>query len=158
MEVLIKKVIEVTREGLTSRTVRLWNPGALNHKLQHRIASIELSDEYTRIDFIYRASHRYINGGWIQMDRNAYISPVGSSTKYKLIQAINIPIAPIKHYFNREGEFHTYTLIFPALPANTEKIDIIEKEAPGTYFNFYGVDFSKWMTIPHPAYSGSSRN
>ena len=158
MEVFIEKMTEVTREEDTSRTVKWWNPGALNHWRQHRIASIELTDEYTRIDFIYRAPHHYYNGGWIQMDRNAYISPVGSSTKYRLIQAINIPIAPTKHYFKRKGEFHTYTLIYPALPRNTQKIDIIEKEAPGTYFNFYGVDFSNWMTVPHPAYVGSCVN
>jgi hypothetical protein len=158
MEVFIEKMIEVTRDADTSRTEKLWNPGALNHKLQHRLASIELTDEHTRIDFIYRASCYYINGGWIQMDGNAYITPVGSGIKYRLLQAVNIPIAPLKHYFKRKGEFHTYTLIFPALPVNTQKIDIIEKEAPGTYFNFYGVDFSQWMTIPHPAYAGTCNN
>ena len=158
MEVLIEKLIEVTRETGTSRIVKLWNPGALDHKLGHRMAGIELTDEYTRIDFIYRSPDHYINGGWIQMEGTAYISPVGSGMKYRLVQAINIPITPIKHYFKREGEFHTYTLIFPALPTSTEKIDIIEKEAPGSYFNFYGVDFSKWMTVPHPAYAGSCNN
>jgi hypothetical protein len=158
MEVLIEKLIEVIRETGTPRIVKLWNPGALDHKLHHRMASIERTDEHTRIDFIYRAPDCYINGGWIQMEGTAYISPVGSGTKYSLIQAINIPIAPVKHYFKRKGEFHTYTLIFPALPAATQKIDIIEKEAPGTYFNFYGVDFSKWMSVPHPAYAGSCNN
>jgi len=158
MEVKIEKIIEVTRETKTSKTIKLWNPGALDHRLQLRLASIETSDECTRIDFIYRAPDHYYNGGWIQMEGTAYISPVGSGTKYRLVQAINIPITPLKHYFKRKGEFHTYTLIFPALPANTEKIDIIEKEAPGTYFNFYGIDFSKWMTVPHPAYMGSNNN
>lgn len=108
------------------------------------------SNEYTIIDFIYRSSDLYENGGWIQMDKNAYISPVGSIMKYKLIHAIGIPIAPLKHCFKRKGEFHSYSLIFPALPAGTFKIDIIEKEAPGTYFNFYGIEYSKWITIPHP--------
>ena len=55
MEVLIEKLIEVTRETGTSRIVKLWNPGALDHKLGHRMAGIELTDEYTRIDFIYRS-------------------------------------------------------------------------------------------------------
>ena len=37
-------------------------------------------------------------------------------------------------------------------------IDIIEKEAPGTYFNFYNIDFSTWMTIPHAGDQVMSNN
>lgn len=138
--------------------VRLYNPDAMDFTKEHRIKSIEATDNYTRIDFIYRSSHLYVNGGWIQMDAGAYIQPVNSNSKYGLIKAIGIPIAPQKHYFKRQGEFHTYTLIFPALPKNTRQIDIIEKEAPGTYFNFYGVDYSNWMTVAHPTDLPMSKN
>jgi hypothetical protein len=93
----------------------------------------------------------YVNGGWIQMESGVFIQPANSSQKYGLVKAIGIPIAPMKHYFNRPGEHYTYTLIFPALPKNTMKINIIEKEAPGNFFNFYGIDYSNWMTVPHPA-------
>ena len=151
MEVKIEKIIEVTRETKTSKTIKLWNPGALDHRLQLRLASIETSDECTRIDFIYRAPDHYYNGGWIQMEGTAYISPVGSGTKYRLVQAINIPITPLKHYFKRKGEFHTYTLIYPGLPKSTRKIHIIERIAPGNYFNFFNVDYANWLTIAHPA-------
>jgi hypothetical protein len=92
------------------------------------------------------------------MERNAYISPVGSNTKYRLLRAIGIPIKPRKHYFKKEGEFHTYSLIYPALPLETTSINIIEKEAPGTYFNFYGIDYSKWITVPHPMDVSKSKN
>ena len=108
-----------------------------NYTASHTVKCIECTDEYTRIDFIYKAPTHYINGGWVQMDRNCFIRRVGCETRYTLIQAINIPISPTKHYFNRSGEYLRYTLLFPALPKNTCKIDIIEKEAPGTYFNFY---------------------
>ena len=158
MEVKIEKQIEVERETKTSTKIKLYNPEALDHNLVHRMKSVEITDEYTRIDFIYRSSMIYSNGGWIQMERDAYISPVGSSMKYRLIRAIGIPIAPIKHYFKRQGEYHTYSLIFPALPTGTAKINIIEKEAPGTYFNFYDIDFSKWMTVPHPMDVAKSKN
>jgi hypothetical protein len=120
--------------------------------------SIEFSEEYTRIDFIYRSPKAYQNGGWIQMDRNAYIQPMGSTTKYRLIRAIGIPTAPLKHYFKHQGEYHSYSLIFPALPSRTSKIDIIEKEAPGTYFNFYAIDYSNWITVPHPMDISQSNN
>lgn len=158
MEVKIEKMTEVFRETETKEAVTLYNPEALDHTLSHRMKSIERTDEYTRIDFIYRSSTLYINGGWIQMDENAYISPVGSSMKYRLIKTIGIPLAPLKHYFKQKGEFYTYSLIFPALPSDTKKIDIIEKLAPGSYFNFYGVDYSKWITVPHPADISQSNN
>jgi hypothetical protein len=157
MEVKIEKQNEVVRETKTTK-IKLYNPTSLDHTLDHRMKSIENSDEYTRIDFIYRAPDYYVNGGWIQMERNAYISPVGSTTKFGLLRAIGIPIAPIKHYFKKEGEFHTYSLIYPALPLGTTQINIIEKEAPGTYFNFYGVDYSKWITVPHPMDVAKSKN
>jgi len=158
MEVKIEKMTEVFRETETKEAITLYNPEALDHTLSHRMKSIEKTDEYTRIDFIYRSSELYENGGWIQMDGNAYISPVGSSIKYRLIKTIGIPLTPLKHYFKNKGEFHTYSLIFPALPSGTKKIDVIEKLAPGSYFNFYGIDYSKWITIPHPADIAQSRN
>ena len=158
MEVKIEKMTEVFRETETKEAITLYNPESLDHTLSHRMKSIERTDEYTRIDFIYRSSELYENGGWIQMEGNAYISPVGSSIKYRLIKTIGIPLSPLKHYFKNKGEFHTYSLIFPALPSDTKKIDIIEKLAPGNYFNFYGIDYSKWITVPHPADIAQSRN
>ena len=158
MEVKIEKENEVVREAETTKKQKLYNPTGLDHKLDHRMKSIEFSDQFTRIDFIYRSSHQYKNGGWIQMESNAFISPAGSTMKYRLIRTIGIPIAPLKHYFKRKGEFHSYSLIFPALPAGTTKIDIIEKEAPGNYFNFYGIDYSKWITVPHPMDIERSKN
>lgn len=151
METKVEKHIEKTIQEKLEKPIRLFSPDCMDFKNDLRIKSIEATEEYTRIDFIYRSSKIYINGGWIQMDAGAYIQPVNTNIKYGLVKAIGIPIAPDKHYFNRQGEFHTYTLIFPALPKNTTKINIIEKEAPGTYFNFYGVDYSTWMTIPHAA-------
>lgn len=149
MEIVIEKMLELDPQLELSKPIKFFNPNGMDHSLDHRIKAIEMTDDYTRIDFIYRSSMIWDNGGWIQMDKDAYIQPVGSVRRYRLVKAVNIPIAPIKHYFKRKGEYHTYTLIFPPLPEGTSKIHIIEKEAPGNYFNFYNVDYSKWMTIPH---------
>lgn len=149
MEIKIQKLQEVIRETET-KIVKLYNPSAIDHRLDHRVKSIELTENYTRIDFLYRSSKVYDNGGWITIERDTYISPVGSDIKYKLVKAIGIPYAPLKHYFKRQGEFHCYTLIFPVLPKNTKCIDIIEKLAPGNYFNFFDVYFSEWTTISLP--------
>ncbi|MBM3163945.1 MAG: hypothetical protein FJZ80_00660 [Bacteroidetes bacterium] len=151
METNVKKSYEQSIKEKQEEPIVLFNPEGTDYSQLLKVKSIEFNDEYTRIDFLYKASNEYINGGWIQMHDEAFIRPVGSETKYRLIQAINIPIAPSKLHFQRQGQLHRYTLLFPALPKTTQKIDIIEKEAPGTYFNFYNVDFSTWMTIPHAA-------
>lgn len=158
MEIEIEKFIEESIEKKTKEPKKFYNPEWLKPSQSLRVKSIEATEEYTRIDFHYQSSKIYINGGWIQMDRGAYIQPVNSSQKYGLVKAIGIPIAPMKHYFKRQGEHYSYTLIFPALPKNTKKINIIEKEAPGTYFNFYGIDYSNWMTVPHAADLPVSKN
>ncbi len=146
MEIQIEKFIEESLEQRIATPVRLYNP--LKSK-QLRVQSIEATSAYTRIDFMYSASTIYINGGWLEIDANTYIEPVGSKMKYGLKKAVGIPIAPTKHYFKRNGELHTYTLSSLTLPKNTTKINIIEKEAAGNYFNFYGVDYSNWMTVLH---------
>jgi hypothetical protein len=151
MQTKIKRLIEIDRNLKTDSPVKLYNPEGMDYKNQLRVKSIEATSEYTRIDFIYKSSMIYDNGGWIKMEPDCYIQPIGSSTKYKLVKAIGIPLAPLKHYFKRQGEYHPYTLLFPPLPKKTKAIDIIEKLAPGTYFNFYNVNFSKWMSIPHAA-------
>ncbi len=157
MKIKIKKLQEVILEPETKKN-KLYNPAAIDFRINHRVKCIEISDRYTRIDFIYRSSNIYINGGWIHIDSNSYISPVGSDVKYKLLKAIGIPYAPMKHYFKRKGETHCYTLLFPALPKDTKQIDIIENLAPGTFFNFFNVCFSDWMSIPHPADIYRSKN
>ena len=110
------------------------------------IYKIELNTDFTRIDFIYQAPDKYINGGWIEMDPNSFIRPASSSTIYKMVKAINISIAPIKTYFKKSGQIHVFTLIFPPLPSDVTVIDIIEKEGLGTYFNFYNVQLEKNAT------------
>ena len=158
METKIEQLIETDRELKIDLPARLYNPECMDHTKSLRIKSIEATAEYTRIDFIYRSSTFWDNGGWIQIEQDSYIQPIGSSTKFKLVKTVGIPITPLKHYFKRKGEYYSYTLIFPALPKNTKKIDIIEKLAPGTFFNFYNVDFSSWITIPYAADLAKSEN
>lgn len=103
------------------------------------IEKISLEDDVTRIDFVYIAPQKYLNGGWIQIHPGSYIRPVNSEVRYKMIQAIAIPIAPTKYLFKRSGEVLRFTLLFPALPKSVKHIDIIEKLGEGTYFNFFKV-------------------
>lgn len=102
------------------------------------VLRIETDDELTRIDFLYRNNYDY--AGWAQIGRTTFIRVVGNDNKLSLVRAINIPIAPTKHFFNNKGELLAFTLYFPALPKGTKGIDIIESEIPGgTWFNFHNV-------------------
>lgn len=110
------------------------------HSPEHLgVEKISLNDDFTRIDFVYISPRKYINGGWIQLDSGCYIRPIGSQVHYKLVSAINIPLAPAKYYFKSKGQVHHFTLLFPALPKSIKQIDIIERLAEGTYFNFFRV-------------------
>lgn len=103
------------------------------------IKKISLDDDFTRVDFVYIAPKQYINGGWIQMESGCYIRPEGYEMRYKMIRAVNIPIAPSKYYFKSKGQVHHFTLLFPPLPKSVKHIDIVERLAEGTYFNFFKV-------------------
>jgi hypothetical protein len=103
------------------------------------IESITLDEQYTRIDFTYISPKEYPNGSWANINSGSYIRPSGSSKKLYLVKAINIPLAPSKYYFNSKGQVHHFTLLFPALPKSVKQIDIIERLAEGTYFNFFRV-------------------
>ena len=159
----VKKIIMDTKidkkqEVYRDTNVKLNNPEALDHNAKHRIKSIELHENYTRIDFIFRAPNYYVNGGWIQIDRNCFIRESGTKQQFSLVHAHNITLAPNKVFFKHCGQRHEYSLFFPALPKHVKCIDIIEKEAPGTYFNFYDQEFSNWMTVEHPADIKMSNN
>ena len=140
------------------KIIKKFNPIIYRNNGKHKVKSIELGDEFTLVEFQYRSSYKYLNGGWIQIHKDSFIRDCKTKGKYPLLLALNIPIAPEKFYFKRSGQLHRYTLVFPALPKSTESIDIIEKEAPGTYFNFYDQEFSNWMTVEHPADIKMSNN
>ena len=136
-----------------TKTLRLFNPSLYGRNTSAKIQTIDLNEEYTRIDFKYNSSQEYINGGWIQMERNSFIRDTLSKRTYPLLFALNITIAPEKFHFLRKGQAHTYTLVFPALPKSTKAIDIIEKEAPGNYFNYFNIEYQRWGNIePHGNY------
>lgn len=127
------------------KTTRTYNP-KMNYKCsaEIEILRIEFNDECTRIDFLYRLPSKLDNWGWVQISRYTFIRVVGSKKKLRIIKAENIPIAPNKHFFKSNNEILAYTLYFPALPKNCEKIDIIESESGATnLFNFYGVSLYK---------------
>ena len=67
METEIEKIIEVDSIEKSVTPMKLYNPNGMDFKQDHRMKSIEVTDEFTRIDFIIRSSMVYINGGWMPM-------------------------------------------------------------------------------------------
>ncbi len=108
-----------------------------------KVMRVELEEDYTRIDFVFNNG----NSGWVQIDPNSFIRPVGSEIHLRLVKAAGIPLAPQKYFFTKVNQTIYYTLYFPAVPKTVKEIDIIEKETPGgNWFNFYGVSMEKVRT------------
>jgi len=122
----------------------VYNPGVkYNTHSNIEVLRTELSEDYTRIDFIVYASKIYINGGWVRIHDTCFIRPCGTSSKLKMTKAVNIPLAPKQYWFKNKKDFLCYTLYFPPLPKGTQSIDIIEMETSDpSFFNFYGVSVS----------------
>ena len=123
----------------------IFNPMVQHQTSFHpEVLRIQNEAEFTRIDFICYPDRIYVNGGWVQISRESFIRTAGSKERLKLVNAINIPIAPVKHYFKSIKDSLCYTLYFPPVPKGTTTIDIIECEAPGgTWFNFYSVSMER---------------
>lgn len=114
------------------------------------IMRIVRDEELTRIDFVHHAYPGYTNGGWVSIEPETYIRPVGTGIKLTMVQVVNIPIATRRHFYKNDRQSLYYTLYFPPLPEDAEAIDIIEKEVvrPHNFFNFYGVSLERIATAP----------
>ena len=143
MEILMPKLKPSDKQ----QVVIYYTNAILNPNKSAVLLRISLDDEFTKIDFLYQACNKYTNGGWVQIHDTCFIKPSGSDIKLKMITAINITIAPKKHFFKSKTDMLCYTLIFPPLPKGTEKIDIIEMETNDTsFFNFYGISMDQIRT------------
>lgn len=110
--------------------------------------------EYTRIDFIHFADAKYINGGWVRIEPQMFIRPVGTNDRLFLLHAVNVPLAPAKHHYRGINDSHAFTLYFPALPKSVAAIDIIEKEGgDDSFFNFFGVSLARIKAAPIKIYN-----
>lgn len=138
-------------ETATEQTERTVYKPVVRFQANDRPEIIRIKDEddYTRVDFVYHAPSKYLNGGWVQLHRSMFIRPTGSDLRLGMIKAAGISYAPVKHFFNHAGEVLYFTVWFPAVPVGTTLIDIIEADIHGgTYFNFYGVSLEQIKRAP----------
>ena len=133
--------IEEVPNKIEEHKIIILKPLVLNAPGEYlELTTIEVEEGMLRIDFIYTASNNYINGGWVQISPFTYVRCSSTGSRYQMINAVNIPLSPLKHYFRHQGEQLAYSLFFERPAAGTVCIDIIEGVGPGhNWFNFYGV-------------------
>lgn len=105
------------------------------------ILRVVMSTDYTRIDFGYAAPWIYIKGGWINIAPYTYLEINSTSERFKLIEAVNIPLAPDRHDFESQEDWRVFSVYFEPIPLGDCSINIIEEENPeSTNFNYYNIE------------------
>jgi hypothetical protein len=101
---------------------------------------INLFPEFTKIDFGYITTNKYINGGWIKISPETFIENIDTNQRYTMTNAIGITIAPAKRNFESKKDWQYYSLYFPPMKQKDKTINIIEK-VKGKYndFNYYNI-------------------
>ena len=89
-------------------------------------------DGQTIVHCNYVSKRKYANGGWINIYPTTYL--VRYEETLPLLHAENIPMAPRMHMFKRAGDLKHFTLIFPPVPKEWEKFNLIEECPSGNGF------------------------
>lgn len=125
--------------GNTDSNIDIINPSVSiipNDNKGLKIKRVQITQAQTIVELEYDNS---VNGsGWITISPNTYIVSFNTGKEYSMIRAEGIPIEPQKHYFNSAYEKVQFKLIFPALPQNTTKFNLIESESSS--WKFYGIE------------------
>jgi hypothetical protein len=81
-------------------------------------------------------------GGWIHIAPYTFLEVQSTNERFKLTEAINIPIAPERHDFESTEDWRVFSLYFEPIPVVDCSINIIEEENPNDDdFNYYDIKF-----------------
>ena len=117
-------------------------------KTNPQILRVLLNHQYTQIDFGYAAPDLYDFGGWIRIAPHTYLRVQGSPLKYKMLEAINIRVAPDVVEFESQQDWQVFSLLFEPIPLRDCSIDMIEEENPTPNdFNFYNIRLTNVKTV-----------
>lgn len=115
------------------------------------IEKIEIEKNQTKIYFSYcdrTPKHRPLYDKGLAINKEVFLQDCATGERVKFVKAEGITVYPEYTDFahNRGGyDMLVYSLIFEALPFETEVIDIVEPGPEG--FNFYGVDVRTPMSF-----------
>lgn len=101
-----------------------------------KIVMIEMTEESTVIYMQY-TNTKYDKGGWYSISPDAYIRDKSTGKRYSLLTTQNCALSPASTSIEK-GQTNTFTLIFPALPEGTKKIDFVESE--DSTWKFYNIE------------------
>ena len=109
---------------------------------------INLFPEFTKVDFGYITTDKYIYGGWIKISPDTFIENVVTKERYVLTNATGITIAPAKRNFESNKDWQYYSLFFPPIKQNDSVINIIEKvKGNKNDFNYYNIELKMGEAI-----------
>lgn len=101
---------------------------------------INLFPEFTKIDFGYITTNKYINGGWIKISSETFIENIDTNQRYIVTNATGITIAPAKRNFESNKDWQYFSLYFPPMKQKDLTINIIEKvKGNKNNFNYYNI-------------------
>lgn len=103
------------------------------------IDKIENTNNNTIVNFTFKSSDDYVNGGTVMINPNIIIKETSGDREYKLIKSEGMPLSPNKHSFSFNGEKLRFKLYFPKIDNTIKSIDIIESINNKLFFNFYGI-------------------
>jgi hypothetical protein len=133
----------------SSKSHKLYNlPEHKGRQDNLQLLRVLSTPEYLKIDFGYFTTDYYTRGGWVKMDKDTIVRDTKNGRKYKLVDTVNIPIAPEEFDFNTSHDWLYFSLIFEPIPSTTKVIDVIESD-PGepTDFNLYTIELSAPKSI-----------
>jgi len=105
------------------------------------IEKIELTDKNTILYLRHFANDKYINGGWVSISKDTYISTDKDSKKLYLIDAEGIYLSPNKYEYSSIYDELSFKLIFPPI-GEANSINMIECEDNEKCFNFKKISIS----------------
>ncbi|MFY9308128.1 MAG: hypothetical protein WAQ28_03660 [Bacteroidia bacterium] len=106
-----------------------------------RLLRVELSADYTKMDFGYRASEKQEKGRKIRISKKTYLWD--KKNKFKLTRAFNIPIAPNSYYFKTTDDWLFFSLYFEPLPIKTSEIMLMDEEFDKMDFNIWDITLTR---------------
>lgn len=92
-------------------------------------ALLEQAEEssFTMLYCKYITSPKYTAGWWVNIWKTSYLVNSSTNESLALLNAINIPLAPEKHYLKKFGDSLDFVLVFPKIPAHWQVFNFIEK-------------------------------
>lgn len=93
----------------------------------------EETEGQTLVHCNYVSKKEYPNGGWVNIFATTFLVNADTGEHIQLAQAMNIPVAPARHFFNRPGELKQFTLLFPRVPKFWKRFHLIEEAGPDSF-------------------------